>query len=168
MLKSIKLGTFWHYRQGSGLTKEISRKHLYSGQFSASHLIIDVKLKYYTVLQMWFYDFKLLFGFFLFACLCDNTTGEISTEMNWDWRSVIPLPLFCLIAWSWNNIYSHTLRWQLKNVPYLCKVLLHLFTSSAILTSQKFYQNCKVCALRAQFSRRNTGGWLAKLCSAKP
>ena len=45
---------------------------------------------------MCFYDFKLLFGFFLFACLYDNTTGEISTEMNWDWRSVIPLPLFAL------------------------------------------------------------------------
>lgn len=43
---------------------------------------------------MCFYDFELLFGFFLFACLYDNTTGEISTEMNWDWRSVIPLRLF--------------------------------------------------------------------------
>ena len=32
---------------------------------------------------MCFYDFKLLFGFFfLFACLYDNITGEISTEMN--------------------------------------------------------------------------------------
>ena len=106
MLNSIKLSTFWHYRQGSGLTKERSRKLLYSGQFSVSHFIIDVKLKYYTVLQMCFYDFKLLFGFFyLLVCM---TTLLVKLVPKWTETDVrIFHYLFFTLYLDLETIFTH-------------------------------------------------------------